>query len=119
MELGGNNPHIVTENADLEHAVDAGIFGTFMHQGQVCISINRHLVHDDLYDEYVARFADRAASLPMGNPRDEDVVVGPIINEDQCDQILEYIEQSIEEGPASKRAGKATACSSSRRSSRT
>jgi aldehyde dehydrogenase (NAD+) len=49
MELGGNGPHVVLDDADLERAVDAGAFGTFLHQGQICISINRHLVHESLY----------------------------------------------------------------------
>ncbi|MCL7417691.1 MAG: aldehyde dehydrogenase family protein, partial [Halalkalicoccus sp.] len=74
MELGGNNAHIVLEDADLDGAVDAGAFGSFVHQGQVCISINRHLVHESLYDDYVAALADRAQSLPVGDPKDEDTI---------------------------------------------
>lgn len=98
MELGGNNPHVVLGDADVERAVDAGIFGTFMHQGQICISINRHLVHESVYDEYVDRFVSRARDLPVGDPLDESTVVGPLINESQRDQILDYIEHSIEAG---------------------
>ncbi|ARS88756.1 aldehyde dehydrogenase family protein [Natrarchaeobaculum aegyptiacum] len=98
MELGGNNPHVVLEDADIERAVDAGIFGSFMHQGQICISINRHLVHESIYDEYVTQFVDRAASLPVGDPLDEETIVGPIINEDERDTVLEYVERSVEQG---------------------
>ncbi len=98
LELGGNNVHVVTENADLDRAVDGGTFGSFLHQGQICISINRHLVHEDVYDDYVDALADRAASLPKGDPRDEDTVVGPIIDESQRDQIVDYVEESVDQG---------------------
>jgi aldehyde dehydrogenase (NAD+) len=98
LELGGNNPHVVLADADLDQAVDAGVFGSFWHQGQVCISINRHLVHESIYDEYVDRIAERARSLPIGDPREEDTVIGPIINEAQRDQMIEYVERTVEEG---------------------
>ncbi len=98
LELGGNNPHVVLEDADLGTAVDAGIFGSFWNQGQVCISINRHLVHESIYDEYVERFTERAAELKVGDPREDDTVVGPIIDESQRDEILEYIDRTVEEG---------------------
>ncbi len=97
LELGGNNVHVVTENADLERAVDGGVFGSFLHQGQICISTNRHLVHESLYDDYVDALAERAASLPTGDPTDDDTIVGPIIDESQRDQILEYVEESVDE----------------------
>ncbi|WP_049987308.1 aldehyde dehydrogenase family protein [Halobellus rufus] len=98
LELGGNNPHIVTEDADLDRAIDGGLFATFSHQGQACISINRHLVHESVYDEYVDRFAARAADLPIGDPRDVDTVIGPIINETQRDKIVGYIQETVEQG---------------------
>lgn len=98
LELGGNNPHVVLEDADVERAVNAGIFGSFWHQGQVCISINRHLVHESIYDEYAERLAERAAELPIGDPTDDDNVVGPIINEEQRDQILNFIEETVDQG---------------------
>ncbi|SEW23524.1 aldehyde dehydrogenase family protein [Natrinema salifodinae] len=98
LELGGNNVHVVTEHADLDRAVDGGIFGSFLHQGQACISINRHLVHENVADEYADALADRAASLPTGDPTDEDTIIGPIIDESQRDQILDYVERSVDEG---------------------
>ncbi len=107
MELGGNNPHIVFEDADVGAAVDAGVFGTFMHQGQICISINRHLVHESIYDDYVSQFVERAAELPVGDPLDEETVVGPIINETERDTILEYVEQSVAEGATLELGGSA------------
>ncbi|WP_440007868.1 aldehyde dehydrogenase family protein [Halomicrococcus sp. SG-WS-1] len=107
MELGGNNPHVVTEDADLDAAVDSAVFGSFLHQGQVCISINRHLVHEDVYDEYVERLTERAESLPVGDPTDRDNVIGPIINEDQRDQMLDYVETTVESGATLETGGEA------------
>ncbi len=107
MELGGNNPHVVLEDANVGEAVDAGIFGSFMHQGQICISINRHLVHESLYDEYVERFVERASELPVGDPLDEDTIVGPIINETERDNILQYVEKSVEQGATLELGGSA------------
>jgi aldehyde dehydrogenase (NAD+) len=69
MELGGNNAHIVLEDANVDRAVDAGIFGSFFHQGQICMRINRHLVHKSIYEEYVSKFTKRAASLAWGGPK--------------------------------------------------
>lgn len=104
MELGGNNAHVVTESADLDAAIDSAVFGTFVHQGQVCISINRHIVHESVYDEYVERLTERAESLPAGSAHD-DTVVGPIIDESQRDEMLEYVEETVEAGATLETGG--------------
>ncbi|NEU58797.1 aldehyde dehydrogenase family protein [Halorussus sp. MSC15.2] len=105
MELGGNNPYVVTADADVDAAVDSAVFGSFLHQGQICISINRHLVHESLYDEYVEQLAERAGSLPIGDPRERENVVGPVIDEDQRDQILAYVEETVEQGATLETGG--------------
>lgn len=105
LELGGNNPHVVLADADVERAVDAGVFGTFMHQGQACISINRHLVHEAVYDDYVERFVERAEALPVGDPLDEDVVVGPLVNETQRDRVLRFVDESRTAGATLETGG--------------
>ncbi|SEW14122.1 aldehyde dehydrogenase family protein [Natrinema salifodinae] len=105
MELGGNNGHIVTADADVEAAVDSGTFGSFVHQGQVCISINRHIVHEDVYDEYVERLAERAESLPAGSAHDPDTVVGPIIDGSQRDEMLGYVEETVNAGATLETGG--------------
>ncbi|WP_254769288.1 aldehyde dehydrogenase family protein [Salinilacihabitans rarus] len=105
LELGGNNAHVVLSDADLERAVDAGAFGSFTHQGQECISINRHLVHESLYDEYVTALADRAGALPIGDPLEEGTLVGPVINESQRDKIVGLIEESVAAGATVEAGG--------------
>ncbi|SEW03582.1 aldehyde dehydrogenase family protein [Natrinema salifodinae] len=105
MELGGNNGHIVTADADVDAAVDSGTFGSFVHQGQVCISINRHIVHEDVYDEYVEKLTERAESLPVGSVHDPDTVVGPIIDESQRDEMLGYVEETVDAGATLETGG--------------
>ena len=105
LELGGNNVHVVTDDADLDQAIDAAVFGSFLHSGQVCISINRHLVHESVYDEYVSRLADRAAALPAGSAHEGNTVVGPIIDESQRDQMLDYVQDTVDAGATLETGG--------------
>lgn len=105
LELGGNAPYVVTEDVDLDEVVTAGLFGSFLHQGQVCISINRHLVHEDIYDDYVEEFTRRASELPIGDPQDPSNLIGPIINESQRDKIINFIEESVEQGATLETGG--------------
>ncbi|WP_117595489.1 aldehyde dehydrogenase family protein [Haloprofundus halophilus] len=105
MELGGNNAHVVTADADLDAAVDSAVFGSFVHQGQVCISINRHVVHEDVYDEYVERLTERAEELAAGSAHDAETVVGPIIDESQREEMLGYVEETVEAGATLETGG--------------
>lgn len=98
LELGGNNVFIVMKDADIDNAVDAAIFGKFMHQGQICMSINRLVIHKDIADEFVSKFVKKAKALKSGDPTDKDVTIGPLINVDQVTRIQKDIE-------ASKKAG--------------
>ena len=83
LELGGNSPLVVLEDADIEAASSAGAWGSFLHQGQICLAVSRHLVHESIADDYVKALAERASHLPVGNPATEEVALGPIINEKQ------------------------------------
>lgn len=98
LELGGNNPFIVMEDADIDQAIDAAIFGKFLHQGQVCMIINRILVHRSLYNVFVEKYTERAASLKCGDPTDPSVVIGPLINGKQADNVMSIIEEAKNEG---------------------
>jgi len=83
LELGGNAPLVVLDDADLEHAVRSAVVGRFLHQGQVCMSTNRILVDASLYDEFVDRFIAHVKTLKYGDPSDPSVSIGPVINEQQ------------------------------------
>ncbi|PZG54003.1 aldehyde dehydrogenase [Spongiactinospora gelatinilytica] len=81
LQLSGQNPLIVTADADLGYAVDAAVYGAFIHQGQVCMCARRIYVERPLAAEFIERFGARAAALPAGDPADPETVVGPVINE--------------------------------------
>jgi benzaldehyde dehydrogenase (NAD) len=98
LELGGNSPLVVLEDADIEAASSAGAWGSFIHQGQVCLAVSRHLVHESIADDYVKALAERASHLPVGNPDKEEVALGPIINEDQVRRVERIVEDSVSQG---------------------
>ena len=98
LELGGNGPFIVLDDADLDRAVDAALFGKFMHQGQICMAINRILVDTRRYDDFVERFAARASALKAGDPSDPKTVVGPLINRKQLEKIEGLVNATLERG---------------------
>ncbi|MFI1580300.1 benzaldehyde dehydrogenase [Embleya sp. NPDC020630] len=98
LELGGNNALIVLPGADLDRAAAAGAWGSFLHQGQICMATGRHLVHESLYPDYVAALAAKADHLPVGDPATEDVALGPIIDEGQLRRIDGLVRDSVAAG---------------------
>jgi benzaldehyde dehydrogenase (NAD) len=98
LELGGNSPLVVLEDADIEAASSAGAWGSFIHQGQVCLAVSRHLVHESIADEYVKALAERASHLPVGNPAKDEVALGPIINEKQVERVARIVDESVSQG---------------------
>lgn len=98
LELGGNSPFIILDDADLDLAVNAAVFGKFLHQGQICMITNRLIVDATLYDQFVERFTARVRKLKFGNPNDTDTAIGPIINKSQFDGLLKHIEGARSSG---------------------
>ncbi|MYT75447.1 MULTISPECIES: benzaldehyde dehydrogenase [unclassified Streptomyces] len=98
LELGGNSALIVLPDADLERAASTAAWGSFFHQGQVCMTTGRHLVHADVADEYVERLAEKAAHLPVGDPHKEQVALGPVIDAGQRDKIHALVTASVDGG---------------------
>jgi aldehyde dehydrogenase (NAD+) len=92
LELGGNAPCVILDDADIEHAVRATIVGRFLHQGQICMSTNRIIVDAKVYDEFVDRFAAHVKGLKYGDPNDPDTAIGPIINQKQLAGHMAHIE---------------------------
>ncbi|MFD0890691.1 aldehyde dehydrogenase family protein, partial [Streptosporangium algeriense] len=87
LELGGNNALIVLDDADLDAAVNNAAWGSLIHQGQICMATGRHLVHERIAEEYVARLTAHADSLVMGDPRRPEVRVGPLIDARQAARV--------------------------------
>ena len=104
LELGGNNALIVLDDADLEVASSAGAWSAFLHQGQICMTAGRHIVHEAVADQYLDLLAARAAKLPVGDPHREQVALGPLINERQLRNVDRIVTQTVEAG-ADVRAG--------------
>ncbi|MCJ2141587.1 aldehyde dehydrogenase family protein [Methylobacterium sp. E-066] len=91
LELGGNAPLVVLDDADLEHAVRAAVVGRFLHQGQICMSTNRIIVDAKIYDVFVDRFTAHVRTLKYGDPNDPSVAIGPVINARQLKAHLAHI----------------------------
>lgn len=98
LELGGKNPLIVLDDADLDYAVKAACFGIFFHQGQVCMANSRLLVADAIYDEFAAKLVAQAEKYMSGDPRENGVIVGPLIKPSQCEFIDGQIENARKHG---------------------
>ena len=98
LELGGNSALIVLDDVDLNRAVSAGAFGSFFHQGQVCMATSRHLVHESIVDAYVEHLATTAEHLTVGDGTRADVALGPIIDERQRDKIHGMVTGSVAAG---------------------
>jgi succinate-semialdehyde dehydrogenase/glutarate-semialdehyde dehydrogenase len=98
MELGGNAPFIVFDDADLDEAVRGAIICKFRNAGQTCVCANRILVQDGVYDEFTRKLMIATASLRLGNGMDEGVNVGPLINERAANDVLGFVEDAVAKG---------------------
>ncbi|AKZ53818.1 Benzaldehyde dehydrogenase [NAD(+)] [Streptomyces ambofaciens ATCC 23877] len=98
LELGGNNALVVLPGADVAKAASAGAFGSYLHQGQICMTTGRHIVHESLVEEYTAALAAKADSLPVGDPARQDVALGPIIDRRQLERVHGIVEASVAAG---------------------
>src|SRR5690606_27264742 len=98
LELGGKDALIVLDDADIEKAVDAATFGSFMHQGQICMSVERVIVHRSVANEFTDKFVANVKKLKVGNPREMANCIGPIINERQLAKIREQVDEAVAKG---------------------
>jgi acyl-CoA reductase-like NAD-dependent aldehyde dehydrogenase len=109
LELGGKGPVVVLEDADVETAVDAALFGCLLYSGQMCESGTRLLLPDSLHDEFVERMLERVKTINVGDPQDFDTDLGPVINAEQRDRILRYIQWGKDDGAELRCGGGAPA----------
>ncbi|WBU59274.1 5-carboxymethyl-2-hydroxymuconate semialdehyde dehydrogenase [Paracoccus albus] len=98
FELGGKNPVIVFDDADLDRAVDAAAFMIYSLNGERCTSSSRLLVQESIYDDFTARVAEVAKRIKVGHPLDPETVVGPLIHPEHEEKVLSYFEKAREEG---------------------
>ncbi len=99
LEMGGKNPIIVLDDADVDYAVNTATFSNFMHQGQICMTGSRVIVEAGIYDEFCKRFAAKVAAVKYGsNPREPGLVVGPLIRTTQGPFIKEQVDKAVAQG---------------------
>src|SRR4051794_15057563 len=105
LELGGNSALIVLPDVDVAAAASVGAFGTFGHQGQVCMATSRHLVHADIAEEYTAILTEKVDKLPVGDPFRDQVAMGPLIDAGQRDRVHGLVTSSVETGATVRTGG--------------
>jgi benzaldehyde dehydrogenase (NAD) len=105
LELGGNNALIVLDDADIDGAASSGAWGSFLHQGQLCFSTGRHLVHEAVAGDYLDAITARAENLAVGDPFREDVELGPIINQRQLDRFDAIVQGTVAAGARLRTGG--------------
>ena len=98
LELGGKAPLVVLADADLEQAVSAANFGAFMHQGQICMSTERIVIDRTVADEFAHKLAERAGSLKVGDPHEQDTQIGPLVNADAVERVTGHVEDAVARG---------------------
>ncbi|WP_350315785.1 NAD-dependent succinate-semialdehyde dehydrogenase [Pectobacterium aroidearum] len=98
MELGGNAPYIVFDDADIQAAVKGAIANRFRNAGQVCVSANRFYIQDGVYDEFVSLLAEEVKKLKVGNGMDDGVVLGPLIDDAAVEKVEKHVNDAVEKG---------------------
>lgn len=98
MELGGNAPYIVFEDADIDAAVKGAIANKFRNAGQVCVSVNRFFIHHRVYDRFVSLLAEEVKKLKVGNGIEEGVIVGPLIDASALKKVEEHVNDAVAQG---------------------
>lgn len=98
LELGGKNALVILDDADMDMAVCGGAWASWLHQGQICMSAGRHLVHRSLHETYARRMAEKARALPVGDPNRQQVAVGPLITAKQVERVDRIVQESIRMG---------------------
>ena len=98
LELGGKAPMLILKDADLTEAVRTAAFGAFMNQGQICMSTERIIVVDEVYDEFVARFSEKARSMPAGDPSEGKTPLGSVVDIKSADKVRGLIKDAVAKG---------------------
>lgn len=106
LELGGNAPFLVFDDADIDAAVAGAITGKFRNSGQTCVSINRFYVQDGVFDAFAKKLAAAVKKLKVGNGLDEGVQVGPLINQDGLDKVKAHVQDALDGGAGLLTGGK-------------
>src|SRR6266850_32556 len=98
LELGGFNPMIILDDVDMDYAVRTATFGSFFHQGQICLNTRRIIIQRKIYDEFLKKFVARTNTLPAGDPLDPKTIIGPVITSEAVKLIDERVREAVARG---------------------
>lgn len=98
LELGGKNSLIILDDADIELAAENIAWGVFLHSGQICMTSGKILIQQKIYDQVKQRVIEKVKNLVVGNPKDDGVSIGPLINRKQCQHVENLVKQAVEQG---------------------
>src|ERR1700742_1371353 len=107
MELGGNAPFIVFEDADIDAAIDGAMIAKMRNMGEACTAANRFYVHEKVQDEFTKKLTAKMAGLKMGNGLDDGVALGPLVNAEGRDKVIELVDDAVAKGAKVLTGGKA------------
>ena len=106
MELGGNAPFLVFEDADIDAAIEGAMIAKMRNMGEACTSANRFYVHEKVHDEFASKLTARMAALKVGNGLDDGVAVGPLVNADARKKVIELVDDAVGRGAKILTGGK-------------
>ncbi len=107
MELGGNAPFIVFDDADIDAAIDGAMIAKMRNMGEACTAANRFYVHEKVHDEFAKKLTAKMSALKMGNGLDDGVALGPLVNKDGLDKVVELVDDAVRKGAKVLTGGKA------------
>jgi DNA-binding NarL/FixJ family response regulator len=98
LELGGYNPMIILDDVDVDYAVRMATFGSFFHQGQICLNTRKIIIQRRSYDEFLTKFVERTRSLPSGDPLDPRTIIGPLVHQGAVNLMDERVREAVRLG---------------------
>jgi succinate-semialdehyde dehydrogenase/glutarate-semialdehyde dehydrogenase len=107
MELGGNAPFIVFEDADIDAAIEGAMIAKMRNMGEACTAANRFYVHEKVHDEFAKKLTAKMSGLKIGNGLDDGVALGPLVNKDGLDKVVELVDDAVKKGAKVLTGGKA------------
>jgi len=105
LELGGYNPMIILDDVDVDYAARMATFGSFFHQGQICLNTRKIIVQRGIYDEFLAKFIERTKTLPSGDPLDANTIIGPLVTQAAVDLVHERVQEAVSLGAVLRTGG--------------
>jgi acyl-CoA reductase-like NAD-dependent aldehyde dehydrogenase len=105
LELGGYNPMLILDDVDVDYAVRMATFGSFFHQGQICLNTRKIIIQRGIYDEFLEKLVTRTKTLPSGDPLDPSTIIGPLVHQGAVDLMDERVKEAVDLGATLQTGG--------------